>query len=201
MITLALGLVLFLGVHSVRIVAPGLREAAIGRIGEGPWKGLYAVLSLAGLMLVGRGWGAAEPSLLYPALPGSGVVALVAMLPLSVALVAGNLPAGRIRRALGHPMMLAALGWSLVHLAANGEARAVLLFGAFAAWSAVELASLHARDRAAKGALGPHGAAPPASAEPLPWWPDAAVLGIGTAFYVWFVMYGHAWLFGVSAVG
>ena len=201
MILLAVGLALFIGVHSVRIVAPGAREAAIERFGEGAWKGLYAVLSLIGLVLVGRGWGAAESELLYAPLPGARTLTLILMLPLLVALIAGNLPAGRIRRALGHPMMIAALGWSALHVAVNGDSRAVLLFGAFAVWSAVELASLYARDRAAKGALGPHGAAPPAASEALPWWPDAAAVGVGLAAYAWLVMGGHEWLFGVGPLG
>ena len=48
MSALILGLVLFLGMHSVRIVADGTRSAFIARRGAGAWKGLYNVVSLAG---------------------------------------------------------------------------------------------------------------------------------------------------------
>ena len=197
--TLALGLALFVAPHSVRWVAPGFREAAIGRIGEGSWKGLYALVSLGGLMLVGRGWGEAERTLLYGPVPGATTLLLVLMPLLLIALVAGNLPAGRIRRALRHPMMAATFLWALLHLAVNGDAAAVLLFGVLAAWSGLTLQALLRRERAA--ALGPHGAMPPAEGVPLPWWPDIAAVAVGVALYVWLVLQGHAWLFGVSPVG
>ena len=48
---LILGLVLFLGVHSTRIVADGWRTAMRARLGGGAWKGLYALLSIAGFAL------------------------------------------------------------------------------------------------------------------------------------------------------
>ena len=199
MTALVLGLALFIGMHSVRIVAPGLRDAAIARLGEGPWKGAYAVVSLVGLVLVGRGWGEASRELLYAPLPGARTVLLVAMLPLLVLLIAGNLPAGRIRRWARHPMMIAALGWSALHLAVNGHAAGIVLFGGLAAWSAVEVASLFSRERAA--ALGPHGAAPPAPAKPLPWWPDIVAVAAGLGAYAWLVGGGHVSLFGVSPIG
>ena len=197
--TLALGLALFVAPHSVRWVAPGLRAAAIARIGEGPWKGLYALVSLGGLMLVGRGWGEAARTPLYGPVPGATTLLLVLMPVLLVALVAGNLPAGRIRRALRHPMMAATFLWALLHLAVNGDAAAVLLFGVLAAWSGLTLHALLRRERAA--ALGPHGAMPPDDAAPLPWWPDIAAVAVGLALYAWLVAQGHAWLFGVSPVG
>ena len=209
MILLALGLVLFLGIHSTRILAPGLRAVAIGRIGEGPWKGLYALASLGGLMLVGRGWSAAHESgaayaQLYAPVPGGRALALILMAPLLVLLVAGNLPAGRIRRAARHPMLVATVGWGVVHLLANGTAAAVLLFAAFALWAAADVASLLGRERAvalAHAGAGPHGAAAPAKGPRLPWWPDVAALALGLALYVWLVAVGHEWLFGVSPLG
>ena len=154
MTLLVLGLVLFLGVHSARILVPGLRERAIARFGEGAWKGAYALLSLGGLVLVGRGWSAAEPLTLYEP-PGFAPALLLALMPvLLVLVVAGNLPAGRIRRLARHPMLIATAGWGALHLLANGEARAVALFGGFALWAAIDIASLLGRERAAEG---PHG--------------------------------------------
>ena len=52
MVYLVLGLVLFLGVHSVRIVADGWRTQTIQRIGALPWKGLYSVASVLGFVLI-----------------------------------------------------------------------------------------------------------------------------------------------------
>ena len=53
---LILGLVLFLGVHSVRIVANDWRTQVLAQRGEGAWKGLYSVLSVVGLVLVIAVW-------------------------------------------------------------------------------------------------------------------------------------------------
>jgi uncharacterized membrane protein len=49
MVYLIAGLVIFLGVHSVRIFADGWRTATLVRVGEGAYKGIYSLLSLAGL--------------------------------------------------------------------------------------------------------------------------------------------------------
>ena len=214
MLVLALGLAIFLGVHSVRILAPRWRERAIARFGEGAWKGVYALLSLLGLVLVGRGWSAAEPIPLYEP-PGFAPALLLVLMPvLLVLVVAGNLPAGRIRRLARHPMLIATVGWGALHALANGDARAVLLFGGFAAWAAIDIASLLRREgmepasagietaSAAVGA-GPHGAvsANGAGAAALPVWPDAVALLGGIGLYAWLVAGGHVSLFGVSPLG
>ena len=208
MIQLVLGLLLFFGIHSTRIVAPGAREALMARFGEGAWKGLYALVSLAGLVLVGRGWTAAREAgaggleLLYAPVPGGVALALLLMPFMFILLVAGNLPAGRIRRAARHPMLVATVGWGVLHLLNNGTSAAVLLFAAFAAWAALDIWSLLRRERVAvaRGA-GPHGAPAPPPDAPLPWWPDAVAVVAGLALYAWFVADGHERLFGVSPLG
>ena len=205
MILLALGLALFIGMHSVRIVAPGARAAAMERFGEGAWKGVYALVSLGGLMLVGRGWKEAEPIALYGAPEWGAALALALMAPVFILLVAGNLPAGRIRAWTRHPMLVATAVWAALHVLNNGDGRALLLFAAIGLWAAVDIGSLLSREREATLAhagAGPHGAAAPqAPAKTLPWWPDAAAVGAGLGLYAWFVAHGHQWLFGVSPLG
>ena len=205
MTLLVLGLALFLGMHSVRIVAPGVRAAAMERMGEGAWKGIYALVSLVGLMLVGRGWGTAERELLYAPPDWSAALSLVLMLPLFVLLVAGNLPAGRIRAWVRHPMLVATVGWAALHVLNNGDNAAVVLFAAIGIWAAIDIASLLSREREAavqNAGAGPHGAAAPSEpANALPWWPDIAAVMVGIALYAWFVAVGHEWLFGVSPLG
>ena len=207
MTQLVLGLALFVGVHSTRIVAPGAREALMARFGEGAWKGLYALVSLAGLVLVGRGWEAArEPgggglAMLYAPVPGGVALALLLMPFLFILLVAGNLPAGRIRRAARHPMLVATVGWGVLHLLNNGTSAAVILFAAFAAWAALDIWSLARRERVAAQGAGPHGASAPPPDAPLPGWPDAVAVVAGLALYAWFVADGHERLFGVSPLG
>src|SRR5215475_3159052 len=48
---LVLGLLLFLGVHTFTTFRPA-RAATIGRLGEGPYKGLYSLVSAVGLLLI-----------------------------------------------------------------------------------------------------------------------------------------------------
>ena len=57
---LILGLVLFLGVHSVRIVADDWRTQTRARMGEGAYKGVYSLLSLIGFGLIIWGFGVAR---------------------------------------------------------------------------------------------------------------------------------------------
>ena len=57
MTVLVFGLLLFLGVHSIRIFADGWRSAQVARLGVMPWRGLYAVASLIGFGLIIWGFG------------------------------------------------------------------------------------------------------------------------------------------------
>lgn len=54
---LVLGLLIFLGAHSIRIVADGWRTRQLARVGEQGWKGLFSVVSLIGFVLLVWGYG------------------------------------------------------------------------------------------------------------------------------------------------
>ena len=124
MTLLILGLLVFLGVHSVSIVAPAWRDTMHARLGEGPWKGPTALRH----------------------------VALLLMLPVFPLLLSVYLP-GRIKRTARHPMLLATKLWALAHLLANGNMGDVLLFGGFLAWAVADRISLkHRPQRALPGA-------------------------------------------------
>jgi len=184
---LILGLILFLGVHTVSIATPAWRDAAIGRIGEGPWKGLYSLVAVAGfvLILVGYGLARQQPIVLYTPPAALRHVALVLMLPVFVLLFAAYLP-GRIKSATKHPLLVATKLWALAHLLANGTAADVLLFGGFLAWAVADRVSLKRR---------PARPVPGAPARPLN---DAIALDIGLAVYAAFIFGGHQRLFGVA---
>ena len=191
---LILGLVLFLGVHSVSIVSPGGRHALARRLGEGPWKGLYTLVSLAGFVLIVAGYSAArlDPVVLYTPPTALRHVNALLMLPVFVLLLAAYLP-GRIQRAAKHPMLLATKLWALAHLLANGTAADVLLFGGFLAWAVADRISV--KRRAAAGLLR---SAPTRAGGPVN---DAIALVGGLAVYAVFVLWAHAWLFGVRPMG
>lgn len=191
MLLLILGLLLFLGAHSVSIVRPGLRAQAVARIGELPWKLGYAVLSLVGLILVVQGYGdvrATGPVVLYTPPVWLRHVSLLLMVPVFVLLLAAYLP-GRIQGTLKHPMLLAVKLWAIAHLLANGTLADLVLFGGFLVWAVADVVSLKRR------------APLPAPGAPPGRWNDLIALAGGLALYVAFLLVLHRWLFGVSPIG
>ncbi|MBY0264971.1 MAG: NnrU family protein [Burkholderiales bacterium] len=151
MAVLILGLIIFLGAHSARIVAEPWRLRTIGRIGELPWKGLYSLVSLAGFVLIVIGYGEARQLglPLYDPPVFTRHIASLLMLPAMVLLVAAYVPRNHLKARFGHPMLLAVKLWALAHLLSNGRAAEVLLFGAFLAWAVADFIAARRRDRAA----------------------------------------------------
>ena len=151
MVILLFGLVLFLGVHSTRIVADGWRSAMIGRIGETPWKAVYALLSVVGFVLIVWGFGLARQQPVQLWMPPRGMRHLAALLTLIsfVLLAATYVPRNAIKARLHHPMVLAVKVWALAHLLANGNLAHTVLFGTFLVWAALSFRAARARDRAA----------------------------------------------------
>jgi uncharacterized membrane protein len=190
MLVLLAGLILFLGTHSIAIVAPAGRERARGRLGENAWKGVYGLVSLLGFILICYGFGLArlDPVVLYIPPRWLRHVAFLIMLPVFPLLFASGLP-GRIRSATKHPMLAAVKFWALAHLLANGMLADVLLFGSFLAWAVVDRISLKRR---------PPQVLRTAPARP---WNDAAAVVLGLATYVFFILWAHVRLFGVSPLG
>ena len=190
MIVLLLGLVVFLGVHSVAIAAPGWRSAQVARIGERPWKGLYSIAAGIGLALVIVGYGMArrEPVVLYTPPVALRHLALLVMLPVFPLLFATYLP-GRISRIARHPMLLATKLWATAHLLANGTLADVLLFGGFLAWAVADRVSVKRRP--------PDAVRAPPGAPPGPM-NDAIALVGGLAVFALTVFWLHRVAFGVS---
>src|SRR5450631_3392500 len=180
------GLVIFLGMHSVAIVAPRAGAGARERLGEGAWKGLYAVISLGGLVLIvlGFGWARQTPVVLYTPPRWMHHVTFLFMLPVFPLLLAAYLP-GRIKAAAKHPMLAAVKLWAFGHLLANGTLADVLLFGGFLAWAVMDRISLKRRSQAIK-------TAPPGKFN------DIIAILLGLALYVVFIVWAHVRLFGVS---
>ncbi|HMN21918.1 MAG TPA: NnrU family protein [Ottowia sp.] len=147
---LVLGLILFLGTHSARIVAEDGRKRAIARWGEGAWKGLYSVLSLLGFALIVWGFARArqQPVVLWA--PPAGLKHLNALFTLLafILLAATYLPRNQIKARLHHPMVLGVMLWALGHLLATATLADALLFAAFLLWAALSWRAARQRDRA-----------------------------------------------------
>lgn len=192
MAMLVLGLVLLLGVHSTRLIAPGLRDAGVARLGLLPWKILYAVLSLIGLVLIVQGYGEARmaPTLLWAPPVWTRHLAALLTLPAFVLMACAYVPGTRIRAKLGHPMVAGVKIWAFAHLIANGTLADLLLFGSFLVWSVVMFATLRRRDRAA-GLRRPAGSASR----------DAVAIVAGIVGWAVFAGWLHLALIGVKPFG
>jgi len=192
MIFLVLGLIVFLGMHSVRVFADGWRGAQLQRLGERRWKGLYSLVSLAGLVLMIWGFGLArtDPLVLWTPPPGMRHLAAGMTLLAFVLVVAAYVPGNRIKARVGHPMLAGTLIWALAHLLANGTLAHAVLFGGFLVWAAAAFAASRRRDRAA-------GIRYPVSGLGR----DLLTLGTGALLWVLFARFGHEWLIGVQPLG
>ena len=159
---LVLGLVLFLGAHSVRIFADNARTRAIARLGEMGWKGLYSVVSLIGFGLIIWGFAQArqQPVVLWsPPAMLKHLNSLFTLLAF-VFLAAAYVPRNSIRARLHHPMILGVKLWAFGHLLATATLADLVWFGAFLLWAVLDFRAARQRDRAlgtvyAPGATGP----------------------------------------------
>jgi uncharacterized membrane protein len=190
MTLLILGLLLFLGAHSISIVNDPWRNRMQARLGEIGWKGAYSLISIAGFVLIVHGYTAArlDPVVLYTPPTALRHVAMLLLVPVFPLLLSTYLP-GRIKAAVKHPMLVATKLWAFAHLLANGNLADVVLFGGFLAWAVADRISLKRRNPR------PLHTAPAGKVNDV-----IAVVG-GLALYVGFVMWLHVWLIGVSPIG
>ena len=206
MTELVVGLILFLGLHSVRLAGEGPRDAAIARLGENGWKIGYSILSLIGLWLVARGYGQTRgaPEVLWNPPVWTRHLSALLTVPAFVLLVATYVPGNRIKTAVGHPMIIGVALWALAHLLANGRAGDVLLFGAFLVWAVLDWRAARRRDPSglASGPGAPRAAAGArpgaiASARAGSLGRDLLVIGIGLGAWAAFAFNLHARWIGV----
>lgn len=193
MTLLVLGLLIFLGVHSVRIVAEPWRAGVIERLGEHKWKALYSLVSVAGFVLLVWGYGLARqaPLVLWQPPPGTRHLASLLTLVAFVLLAAAYVPGNGLKARLRHPMVLAVKVWALAHLLANGTLADLLLFGGFLLWALASYRAARQRDRPA----GPMTVAP---GRPVG---TAVAVAIGVLAWAAFAFWAHAALIGVRPFG
>jgi len=212
MIELLIGLLLFLGTHSLRIVAEDWRVGLISRLGEKKFKGLVSVASLIGFILIIHGYGVARltPQILWVPPVATRHVAALLMLFAMIFLVASYIPGNHIKARLRHPMVISVKVWSVAHLLANGMAADILLFGSFLLWAVFDFRAARQRDRmgAIQTSMTIDTAAGPSSVpasnvalKPATVRGTVMAIVLGTALWVGFVAYLHLKLFGVSPLG
>ncbi|HEX8418045.1 MAG TPA: NnrU family protein [Methylobacterium sp.] len=196
MLVLILGLVLFLGTHSFSMLRTR-RSGLIGEVGEGRYKLGYMLLSIAGVVLIGIGFGLYRQEG-YIAVWNPPVwtrhLSLVLNLLAFIVFAATYLP-GHIRARAKHPMLLAVKIWATSHLLANGDLGSMLLFGGFLAWAVVARISAKRRALSAGQVASQHGG----QAAPAGWRNDAIAVAVGTIAWFVFGRYLHPILIGVAA--
>jgi uncharacterized membrane protein len=149
MTVLILGLLVFLGLHSLRVFADGWRSRQVARLGPMRWKALYSVGAIAGFVLICWGFGLARQHPLPLYAPPLWLRQLNALFTLVafVLLAAARVPRNHLKARLHHPQTLAVKVWAFGHLLATGMLHDVVLFGSFLVWSVVLFASARRRDR------------------------------------------------------
>lgn len=189
---LILGLFIFLGVHSVRIVADPWRTHMRQRVGEAAYKAIYSVFSLLGLVLIVWGFGVARetPVMLWSPPLGMRHAASLLTLVAFVLLVAAYVPRNAIRAHVHHPMVLGVMAWALAHLLATGSVAHVLLFGTFLVWGTLSFTAARRRDRLA-GTRYPAGTAAG----------TALTMVVGLVAWAVFAFLLHGWLIGIRPLG
>lgn len=178
------GITLFCLVHLFPALAPAARENLVFKLGENPYKGIYSLLILAGLVMIVFGWKATTPGPLYVPPLTPGIVPSVLVFA-GLVLFFASKTKGYLRRTLRHPQMIGTLLWAGSHLLTNGDTRSVILFGSLAVWALLEIVLCNRRD-------GPRTELPGASLKS-----DVIAVVIGV---VAFGLLGHfhVKLFGVS---
>ena len=192
MSVLVLGLVIFLGAHSVRIFAESWRTRQVARLGANGWKSLYSVVSVVGFALIIWGYGIArrDPVLLWtPPVWAPHLTALLTLIAF-VLFVAAYVPRNHFKAWVKHPMSLSAGLWALGHLLANGTLNAVVLFAAFLVWGVLGYRAARQRDLVS-------GVVYPAGTVAM----DAVALVVGVVAWVVFVFWLHGWWIGVKPLG
>jgi uncharacterized membrane protein len=184
-----LGLVIFLGAHAF-VTMRDRRTALVAQIGKWPYLGLFSLVSILGLVLLGYGFAAyraAGPIMLWypPAWTRHIVVAL--MWPASICIAAAYIP-GNIKRVLKHPMLVGVKTWAFAHLCANGDLGGIILFGSVLAWAVYDRITLKHRKDAGAPAI-PLGGAKN----------DIIAILVGTIIYLALGFVFHPVVIGVPA--
>jgi uncharacterized membrane protein len=189
LLVLVIGLAVFIGAH-VFVTFREARAGVIARIGEGPYKGIFSLVSLVGILLIGYGFA------LYRA---TGWIDLwsppawmrhvtVALTWPAIVLVTAAYAPGEIKRRLKHPFLVGVKLWAFAHLLANGDLGSIILFGSILVWAVYDRISL--KNRSDPGA-------PPIPVRGLG--NDIVAFTIGTLVYLALGLWFHPWVIGVNA--
>ena len=180
------GVVIWSLAHLFPSVLPATRDGLMRKLGENPYRGLFALVIIGSLILIVLGWKRAVPSALY-APPFAANPVISALVLIGLILFFASQAAGNIKRFVRHPQMVGTMLWGVAHLLTNGSTRDVALFGGLTVWAIVEILMCNRRD-------GKWQKPAPAAVKS-----DLVPIVIGSAVFA-AVLYFHGTLFGVPAI-
>ena len=187
MLLMLLGIALFFGPHTYSVFRSRHPVHSLRTRREAPYMAIYSLLSLAGLVLIVQGYQRMWPAgANFGEPPWGRWFPLLLMWPAFVLFVAGNLPPGRIRAVVKHPMVLGTFLWAASHLFTGFNGRKLLLFFPFAAWALLDFVVARRR---------------PVEPREAKLWPDLVALGAGSAGFAFFLLYAHTAWIDVSPLG
>jgi len=141
--TMILGLAVFFAIHLLPSV-PTLRNALFAKLGEMPYKGIYALISFAGLYFIVTGKSEAEYIDIWEPATWSYVVTNVSMIIALYCIVAMHMQSN-LKRFTAHPMLWGITFWSCGHLFTNGDKASIVLFSSFLAYALFAMYSANRR--------------------------------------------------------
>lgn len=183
--TLIAGLVLFIAVHFIPLKTQ-VRTGIIARIGEGPYKGLFSLVSLVGFYLIVSGK-AKAPMIMVWTPPAWTVWITIVLMFFAVALIAGAYLPSNIKRITAHPMLWGVFTWSIAHLCSNGDAASIILFGGFGLFAIVSIIASTMKAKATENDTD--------SKMTLNWSKDIVVVTLGAVIFA-SILYFHMSIFG-----
>jgi uncharacterized membrane protein len=188
MMYLIIGLLAFFPIHLLRVVAPQWREAKIASMGEKKWRGIYSVISTVGLVLLIWGFVQArgDAPILFDPPTWAAHLALLLMAVAFIAMMAANLPAGKIKQAVKHPFVLSIKIWAFAHLLANGDLASAILFGSFLIYAV--FSRIAAKKRG--------------DPDPVAVSKTSDIIAVASGLVIWalVVFWLHEWLIGVNPI-
>ena len=182
MALLIAGLIIFAGVHFVPSLAPGLKHAWLGRLGEGGYKGTFSLSLFTGLALIIIGWRGTTPEFVY--LPPAALhLPALALICLGFLLFVVSNRKSRLRQLVRHPQLTGVALWGIAHLMLNGDNRALVLFGGLSLWAVGEIVAINRRE----GEW---------SKTEVPGWGSEVITLVITGVVIAVVVAAHPWLSG-----
>jgi len=187
MTLLAIGMLLFAGLHLIKSLAPSLRAGLQQRFTANGYRGIFSLLVLGSMVLIVLGWRGAEAQFLYSP-PTALRTPALGLLVLAFLLMVVSARPSRLRRLVRHPQLTGVALWGLAHLLLNGDSRSLLLFGGMLAWAVVEIFAINRRD-----GVWIKAEAPALGADLINVVVAAIIIGV--------LVYIHPWIAGVTITG